>query len=365
MSVPFVDLKRIGLENLIHIKNRVDGAIEKGDYIQGSEKREFEQDFAKYCDTKNCVGVDSGTSALELSLKSLGVGCGDEVITVPNTFYATAYAIEAVGAKPVFVDIDKYRLMDTTKISRAITKNTKAILPVHLYGQMVDINELNLFDLPIIEDACQAHGSLLDNRGSGSVGDIAAFSFYPGKNLGAYGDGGAVVTDSDELAEKVRLLSNYGSTKKYHHDVLGGNHRLDNIQAAVLNAKLPHLDDWNHQRRKIANKYNTLLRDVVDIPQHRPGNNQHVYHLYVVETNDRDDLLKHLNDNGIGTGLHYPQPLHLTPAFKHLGYKKGDFPVAEKSAKRLLSLPMFPGMTNDELVEVCDRIGEYYGRKGK
>jgi dTDP-4-amino-4,6-dideoxygalactose transaminase len=361
-----MDLKRIN--NTDELETIVKNTIKSGAFIQGPEKKQFEKDFAEYIGVKHCIGVDSGTSALELSLKAMGIGPGDEVITVPNTFYATAYAIASVGAKPVFVDVDpKTMLIDYSKIPNAITQKTKAILPVHLYGRPVDINKCKIYTgtvdhfemynntIPILEDACQAHGATFEGKKCGSLGDIAAFSFYPGKNLGAFGDGGAVTTNNADLAEKVRLLHEYGSTQKYHHDILGGNHRLDTVQAAVLSHKLKSLNDWNEQRANTAYIYDYEFknnRNIV-IPQPTYG---HVYHLYIIQHKDRDKLQVSLKEREIDSGLHYPIPLHLTEAFKYLGYKEGDFPVSEKLAKNILSLPMFPGMTANEVLYVADNV---------
>lgn len=364
MKVKFMDLTRINdVEENYRAINKV---IKSGMFIQGPEKREFEENYAKYLGVNHCIGVDSGTSALELSLKAMNIGPGDEVITVPNTFYATAYSIASVGAKPVFVDVDpETMLIDYSQIKDKITKNTKAIMPVHLYGRAVDIDKCrfkNPFEqyfkseIPIIEDSCQSHGATFNGKKCGSLGDIAAFSFYPGKNLGCFGDGGAVTTNNDDLATKVRLLHEYGASKKYHHDTLGGNHRLDTIQAAVLNEKLKHLDEQNEERRHIASIYDNELSGIENIITPQNTENKHVYHLYVIQHPKRDELQAYLKAQGIDCLLHYPISLHLTGAFKYLGYKEGDFPVSEKLAKNILSLPIYPKMTDEEAYYVCDNI---------
>lgn len=368
MKVPFMDLKRVGSEVLTEIKESVNKVIDHGGFIQGPEKKQFEKDFANYCGTKHSIGVDSGTSALELGLRALNINEGDEVITVSNTFYATVAAIRAVGAKPVFVDINpETYLIDAHKAKLAITNRTRAILPVHLYGQPADMDDLlglkdpsGAHELNVLEDACQAHGASYGGIICGNLGDIAAFSFYPGKNLGAYGDGGAVTTNDDSLAEKVRLLHEYGQRKKYYHDIEGGNHRLDTLQAAVVGTKLKYLNQWNEQRRLAAQKYNEQLGGVseVKLPK-EAANRKHVYHLFVVQVPDRDGLQNYLQEQGVSSGLHYPIPLHLADAFKHLGYKEGDFPVTENAAKHIISLPMFPGITDDEISYTCDKVKDF------
>jgi len=366
MKVPFVDLKR--QYNLIkeEIESKVKEVLESGQYILGKEVESFEKEFAKYCKVRYAVGVASGTDALVISLKALGIRPSDEVITVPNTFIATVDAIVRNCAKPVFVDIDPETYnIDVTKIKEKITENTKAIIPVHLYGQPADMDpirdiaeENNLF---VIEDACQSHGAEYKGKKTGSLGDVACFSFYPTKNLGAYGDGGIIVTNNEELAEKIRMIRNYGQSKKYHHDFIGHNSRLDEIQAAILRVKLKYLDEWNQKRRRNAKKYNEFLEELEDIKTPIEKNfAKHVYHLYVIKCKNRDGLKEYLESKGILTGLHYPVPIHFQKAYTWLGYAENSFPVAEKTAREILSLPMFPELTEEEIAYVCDKIKEYY-----
>ncbi len=363
MNVPFVDLNR----QYASIKPEIDDAIqrilENTSFIGGEEVTTFEEDFASYCKTKFAVGVSSGTSALQLALLAHEVGPGDEVITVPNTFTATAEAIVNVGAKPVFVDVDgKNANIDTEKIAGALTKKTKAILPVHLYGQPADLDPIADIaldkSLTIIEDAAQAHGAEYKKKRIGSF-STTCFSFYPGKSLGAYGDAGAVTTGDESIAEKIRMLRDHGRTKKYEHDMVGLNERLDALQAAVLKVKLKHIDNWTEERRNNAKEYNNLLEDSKVETPFEADFARHVYHLYVIKTENRDALLKNLREKDVSTGIHYPLPLHLQPCYSSLGYSKGDFPVTEKLADSILSLPMFPELTSDEIKYVCQKIVEY------
>lgn len=360
-TIPLVDLKA----QYQALKPDIDAAIARvignTSFILGPEVRAFEDAFAAYCRVQHAVGVSSGTAAIELVLRSLGVGPGDEVITTPFTFIATAEAISLTGATPVFADIDPHTYnLDPDAAEPAITPRTRAILPVHLYGQPAAMDRLASMarhhGLALIEDAAQAHGAELNGRRAGSLGHAACFSFYPGKNLGGYGDGGAVVTDDPGLAAKVRKLRDHGRSSKYVHDELGFGHRLDALQAAILAAKLPHLDAANQARRRLARRYDELLADTdLVLPVEAPGAHS-VYHLYVVRTPRRDELVAALHDEGIEAGVHYPLPLHLQPAYQFLGYTRGTFPVAEAAAEQVLSLPLFPEMTAEQQDRVVQGI---------
>ena len=324
----------------------------------------IERSFAEYCNTMYCVGVGNGLDALFLSLKALGIGENDEVIVPSNTYIATALAVTYVGAKPVFVepDIRTYNI-DPTKIEAAITDKTKAMIPVHLYGQPCDMDPIleiakkhNLF---VIEDCAQAHGAMYKGKAVGSFGDAAGFSFYPGKNLGALGDAGAVVTNNEELAKKIRALGNYGSDYKYHHIYKGNNSRLDELQAAFLSVKLPHLDKMNKERRRIAQRYIDGITNEEVILPFIPAYANPVWHIFGIRCKRRNELEKYLNDAGIGTNKHYPIPIHLQECYKDLGFMKGDFPIAEEISATELSIPMYYGMTDEEVQYVIDRINEF------
>lgn len=344
------------------IRTDVDAAIaavlQRGDFILGQDVRLFEQEFAAYCGASHCLGVASGTDALRLALQACGVGRGDEVITTAHTFIATVLAIAETGATPVLVDCDPvYGLMDVSKVDAAVTPRTKAILPVHLYGQTVDMDPVldiaRRHGLVVIEDACQAHGATYKGRRCGSLGDMAAFSFYPGKNLGAYGDGGAVTTNRADLADRVMLLRNYGQRVKYEHLEKGGNSRLDTVQAAVLRVKLRHLDDWNAGRQRAATAYGEALRDRdLTLPEVAPWGT-HVFHLYVVQVHNRAAAQRALDSARVSHGIHYPIPVHLQPAMADLGYTAGAFPVAESLAPHILSLPMFPELSDAQIARVA------------
>jgi len=370
MKIPFVDLKRQYGYIREEAESKVREVLENGQYILGKEVENFEKEFAKYCGVKYAIGVASGTDALVISLKALGIGLGDEAITVPNTFIATVDAIARNGATPVFCDVnpDTYNI-DISQIEDKITNKTKAILVVHLYGQPAEMNSIKKiadeFGLYIVEDACQAHGAEYLGRKTGSLGDIACFSFYPSKNLGACGDGGIIVTNSKELAEKARMLRNYGQKTKYYHDVVGFNSRLDEIQAAILRVKLKYLDKWNNMRRKWAKLYNELLENSSVVTPVEAKYAKHVYHLYVIRSKGRNELQQFLSRKGISTGIHYPIPIHLQRAYSYLGYKEGDFPITEKFAREILSLPMFPELEEDEVVYVCDQIKRFESNSGK
>ena len=363
--IPFVDLKA----QYDSIKDEIDEAIQKvlnnTSFIMGEELKKFEEEFARFCDVKYAIGVANGSDALILALRACRIGKGDEVITVPHTFISTAEAISNVGGKVVFVDIDpKTYTIDVSKIEEKINKKTKAIIPVHLYGQPADMDSIMMlakkYNLRIIEDAAQAHGAEYKEEKVGSIGDVSCFSFYPGKNLGAYGDAGMVVTNNEEIAEKVKLLRNHGRiTKKYEHEIEGYSSRLDNLQAAILRMKLRHLNKWNESRRENAKKYNELLSNVDGIiTPYEADYVKHVYHLYVirVEKERRDKLREELKYKGIATGIHYPIPLHLQSAYKYLGYKEGDFPITEKASQEIISLPMFAELSDVQIEEIVETI---------
>lgn len=365
-QIPFVDLSAIHDPLIDEMRAAINGVLERNDYILGDDVRGFEEEFAAFCEADHGVGVDSGTSAIELALRALGVGLGDEVITSANTFIATALAATAVGARPVLVDIDPVtQNLDPNRIERVINERTRAIIPVHLYGHPAPMDEImqiaNAHGLAVIEDASQAHGARYKGRRVGGIGHVGAFSLYPSKNLGALGDAGVVVTNDADLAESIRHLRNWGSTVKYRHDTVGWNRRLDTLQAAVLRIKLRHLDSWNASRREIAARYD-LLFDRLDLAIRRPQTApwaEPVYHLYVVSAPDRDDLQRHLQAEGIGTVIHYPTPIHLQPAYADLGHGYGDFPVTERAATEILSLPIFPGLAIASVERVVDVIAAW------
>lgn len=359
--IPLVDLKA----QYRSVKPDIDAAIahvlENAQFALGPAVEGFERDFAAYCGTAEAVAVNSGTSALHLALLAAGVRPGDEVITVPFTFVATVAAIEYAGAKPVFVDVDPdYCTMDPSALERAITPRTRAVMPVHLFGQPADMDPIGdiarRHKLVVIEDACQAHGAEYKNRRAGSLGDIGCFSFYPGKNLGAYGEGGAAVTSNPQYAEKMRLLRSWGEKTRYEHVVRGFNYRMDGIQGAVLGVKLRHLESWTEARRGHAATYNRLLAgSFARPPADRPGV-RHVYHVYAVRLQQRDAWRAHLTENGIQTGIHYPVPIHLQPAYRDLGYRRGDFPVSERVAAEVLSIPIFPELNEGQINTVVDAL---------
>ena len=328
--------------------------MRSGWYILGPEVEAFENEFAAYVGCKYCVGVNSGLDALTLSINALGIGAGDEVVVPANTYIATVLAITKNGAKPVFVEPDVYYGIDADRIEAAITKKTKAIMPVHLYGQACDMDKImniaDKYNLRVVEDSAQSHGAKYKGTMTGAFGNAGCFSFYPTKNLGAFGDAGAVVTDDERLYKKLKMLRNYGSEKRYHNQIEGVNSRLDEMQAALLRVKLSHLDELNAERVAIANRYTTEIKNpAIQIPSVRVIENNHVYHQYVIRTKKRDEFQKYLADNGIKTVIHYPIPPHLAECYQHLGYGKGNFPIAEKYADEVLSLPMFNGMTEPEI----------------
>jgi dTDP-4-amino-4,6-dideoxygalactose transaminase len=362
VTIPFVDLKTQYRQLKPQIDAAVQSVMERGAYIMGQEHAEFEQAFAAYIGAKHCLGVSTGTDALELAIRACGIGPGDEVITVPNTFIATTEAITHAGAQLRWVEIDpRTYTMDPARIEAAITPHTKAILPVHLYGQPADMEPIMAIarrhGLKVIEDCAQAHGAKYRGQRVGTFGEAACFSFYPGKNLGAYGDGGAIVTNHDEIAEHIKLLRNHGQREKYVHALEGYCTRLDNLQAAVLLVKLPHLDDWNACRRQAAATYTRLLQDVPGVvtPYNQPDV-EPVYHLYVVQVPARDQIQAALKANGIETGIHYPIPLHQQPAYAYLGHQPSDFPISAELGPKILSLPMFPEITDGQIQAVVQAL---------
>ena len=364
--VPFFDLGPMHAGLKKPILEAIDRIVSDGTFTQGEEVRLFEDAFAAFCGARTCVGMSSGLDALRVALRAVGVGPGDEVILPAQTFFATAEAVIQLGATPVFVDISRTDLnIDVAQVEAAISDRVRAILPVHLFGQLADMRALQAIasnhSLPIVEDACQAHGADRDDLRAGASGTIGVFSFYPSKNLGAFGDGGAAVTDDETLAELMRVLREHGQLTKYHHIVDGYTARLDTIQASVLLQKLPQLASWNSLRVEAAGYYEGELAGLGDLelPPVPPGSKP-VWHLYVVRTRDPEELERFLRERGIGTGRHYPVPIHLTPALHRLGYKTGSFPVAEDLALRGISLPLFPGITEEQLETVVTALRAYF-----
>ena len=363
MRVPFVDLKSLHAEISQELGQVFSRVMSNSSFILGPEVEGFEREFAAYCGTRYCVAVNTGTAALHLALACLGVGPGDEVITVPNTFIATAEAISAVGAIPVFVDVEPISYcMDASKIEAAITGKTRAIIPVHLYGQTADMDAIsevaNRHGIPVVEDACQAHGAEYKGRRAGSLGAAGCFSFYPGKNLGACGEGGALTTDDAALAQRARMFRDHGSPRKYEHEFPGHNMRMEGLQGGFLSVKLKHLDWWNNQRRDAAHRYAEVLAGSSLVLPAEVEHRRHVYHLYVVQARDRESLRRQLAEAGVESGIHYPTPLHLQKAYRFLGYKEGDFPVTEALKDRILSLPMFPGISAEAIDQVAAELQE-------
>jgi dTDP-4-amino-4,6-dideoxygalactose transaminase len=361
IKVPYLDLKA----QYRSIKPEIDAAIarvlDSCQFVLGSEVSGFERDFAAYCGTSECIALNSGTSALHLALLAAGVGPGDEVITVPFTFVASVAAVLYTGARPVLVDIDPQSFtLDSSAIEAAITPRTKAVLPIHLYGQTADMDPIleiaRRHGLVVIEDAAQAHGAKYKGRPAGSIGDMGCFSFYPGKNLGAYGEGGAVTTCNADYAYRIRLLRDWGQDRKYHHLLRGFNYRMEGFQGAVLRVKLRHLEKWTEARRAVVAKYDQLLADSgVKLPVEMPWA-RHVYHVYTLRSGDRDGLQAALAAEGIQTGIHYPVPVHLQPAYADLGYGTGAFPQAEAAAKQVLSLPLYPELPFEAVAEVARAV---------
>lgn len=365
MKVPFASFEPMHNELKEGLESAFRTVMEKNYFIQGSECAAFDKEFAEYCNARYCVGVDNGLNALYLILKAYEIGMGDEVIVPSNTYIATALAVTFTGAKPVFVEpeLATYNI-DVTRIEAAITDKTKAIMPVHLQGRPADMDPImeiaEKYNLKVIEDCAQAHGVLYKGKKVGTLGHAAGFSFYPGKNLGALGDAGAVVTNDKELADKVRALGNYGSDYKYHHIYQGTNSRLDEMQAAFLRVKLPELDKWNADRVRIANKYfNGIKNPLISLPLKPDEVYGHIYHVFVIRCDKRDDLEKYLADNGIGTVKHYPIPMHLQECYKDLEIKKGELPIAEEISNTVLSIPMYYGMTDEQVDYVIEVINKF------
>ena len=361
-SIPLVDLRAAHAEVADEISAGFSQVLTTGAYIKGPDVASFEREFAEYSGTAHCVGLGSGTDAVEFALRAAAVPAGTEVILPANTFAATAESVVRAGARPVLADVDPdHLLIDPVSVAKAVRPETAAILPVHLFGQLAPMRPLaeiaSEHEIPIVEDAAQSHGASQDGKPAATYGLAAAVSFYPGKNLGAYGDAGAVLTNSDTIARSVRLLGDHGSDQKYVHEQLGFNSRLDSLQAVVLRAKLRRLEEWNQRRRQAAARYAELLDGVDDVvlPQAAPGN-VHAWHLYVVQVPNRDQVIERLHGMGIHAGVHYPVPVHLQPAFRDYGYAPGDFPVTEAAAARILSLPLYPHITPEQQSMVADGL---------
>jgi len=368
MAIPFGDLKLQYQTLKVELDEAIRSVLENGWFVLGKNVAAFEEEFGSYCGATFAVGVGNGTDALQLALMACDIGPGDEVITVPNSATFTALAISGTGAKPVFVDIhpDTYN-MDPEKLEQAIGPHTKAIMPVHLYGQPADMDAIlaiaRKHSLLVIEDAAQAHGALYKGKRVGTLGDIGCFSFYPSKNLGAFGDGGLVTTNQPEIADRVRMLRNGGQKSRYDHQLLGINSRLDEMQAAILRVKLPYLDKWNNARRHIAALYTALLGDSQVEPPLEMPSAQHVYHLYVIRCLDRQGLQEHLAKEGVETAIHYPTPIHLQGAYRWLGLNRGAFPVAERYADEILSLPVYPELTDTKVRQIANAIRNWHPKE--
>ncbi len=367
MQIPYLDLKAQHDAIRPEIDRAIATVIDSNRFGLDPAVSEFEAAFAEFCQAKHCIGVNNGTNALLLALKAMDIGTGDEVVTTANTFVATVAAIVHAGARPVLVDVDPdSRNLDPTLLSLALSRRTRAVIPVHLYGRMADMEAIGRLagnhDIAILEDAAQAHGADYRGRRAGSVGRAAAFSFYPAKNLGAFGEAGAITTNDAAVDKQARLLRDHGSSSKYTHDLVGYNARMAGIQGAVLKVKLGYLQRWNEDRRRVAGWYRQQLADVpVTLPSVDNGCRQ-VFHLFVIETERRDELQQYLKDQGVTTLIHYPIPIHLQPALEYLGYRRGDFPVAEKLAGEILSLPIYPELTELQVTYVCDQIREFFHR---
>ena len=361
IRIPLLDLRAQYHSIKPEIDQAIAGVLESSQFVLGAEVAAFETEFAAYCATEGCIALNSGTSAIHLALLAAGVGPDDEVITVPFTFVASVAAVLYTGARPVLVDVEPRSFtMDPAAIEAAITPRTKAILPVHLYGQSADMDPIlevaRRHRLVVIEDAAQAHGAKYKGLPAGSIGDMACFSFYPGKNLGAYGEGGAVTTSNAEYARTIRMLRDWGQDRKYHHVLKGFNYRMEGFQGAILRVKLRHLERWTEARRAVVNLYNQHLADSgVETPTEMPWA-RHVYHVYTLRADDRDGLQASLQADGIQTGIHYPVPAHLQPAYADLGYGRGAFPQAETAAKQVLSLPLYPELSSQAVAEVAGAV---------
>jgi dTDP-4-amino-4,6-dideoxygalactose transaminase len=362
-KVPYSDLPGEFDEIAQEVMPAFEQICRSGRFAQGPPTASFEAEFAAYCGVKHCVSVNSGCSALHLALRCLNIGPGDEVITVSMTFIATAWAISYVGARPIFVDVEPTRrTMDPAKLRAAITSRTKAIMPVHLYGMPAEMDEIGRIaaeaGIPVVEDAAQAHGARYRGKRVGQFGQIACFSFYPGKNLGAYGEGGALVTNDEGLARRAAALRDHAQVEKYFHNEIGYNYRMDSLQGAVLSIKLKRLDRWNALRTQHAITYDKCLTGLPCVTPTLPADSECVWHCYVIECDDRDNVRQRLRDAGIETGLQYPLPVHLQKAYEHLGYRSGDFPVTEALSKRCLSLPIFPSMTDEQITSVGSALAD-------
>ena len=365
MEVPFVDLRSEHRILRDELNEAIQQVMERSDFALGKDVSLFEEEFARFCDTEYAVGLDSGLSALELSLRAYGIGPGDEVIVPTHTFVATAAAVTFAGARPVFVDVEKSTYnMDIGQVEAAITTRTRAIIPVHLYGLPAEMGPiLDLAEkhgLFVIEDACQAHGALYKGQRAGSMGHAAAFSFYPTKNLGGCGDAGMMVTSDASVVEQVKAMRNCGQRKKYYHELPPFNHRMDTLQAAILRVKLGYLEGWIEARRRNAALYDELLADSGVITPRETPDATHVYHLYVIRTPERDGLQVHLREQGIGAAIHYPVPVHLQPYYAGNGFHRGQFPVTEQVCDQILSLPMFPGMTVEQVQHVAAEVKRFF-----
>jgi len=370
MRIPFVDLKSQYLSIKDEIDKVLSEVISNAAFVGGAYVKSFEEAFAAFCGVKHCIGVGNGTDALFISLRALGIGRGDEVVTAANSFIATSEAITMSGAKVVFADIDpKTYNIDATKVEEKISKKTKAVIPVHLYGQPADMDPVldiaKRHHIRVIEDAAQAHGAVYKGRKIGSIGDVGCFSFYPGKNLGAYGDAGAIVTNDDELASKARMISNHGRVEKYNHELEGVNSRLDGVQAAILEVKLAHLPQWTVHRRKNARIYDRNLHNSGLITPAEIDDVQAVYHLYVVRVQNRlrDKLQEYLESDGISTGIHYPITLPNLTAYAYLNHRADDFPMATKASQEILSLPMYPELEESQIAYIAKKIEEFCSRE--
>lgn len=366
MKIPFLDLRAQYNSINEEVQASIQDVFNDTAFASGPYVEKFESNFSSFCNAKYCIAVNSGTSALHLALLAHGISPGDEIITVPNSFIATTWAISYCGAKPIFVDVDPQTwLINTDLIEKAITPKTKAILPVHLYGQpanMIHVNEIaKKYNLTVIEDAAQAHAATYKGEKIGSLGNTTCFSFYPGKNLGAYGEGGAIVTDDKEMALKMQKLRNHGQSERYYHDLLGYNYRMDGLQGAILNVKLKYLAQWTNKRNEIALNYQKSL-NIIDAIQ-TPYINEEVtsaFHLYVIHTDKREILNNYLNEKGISTGFHYPVPIHLQKPYLSLNHSKGDFPISEFNAEKCLSLPMYPELNEEQISYISNTIINYF-----
>ena len=368
-QIQLIDLKRQYASIRDEISTAVFGVLDSGHYILGPQVQKFEQEIADYCATNYAIGVANGTDALLLTLDALGIGPGDEVITTPFTFFATAEVISQVGATPVFVDIDPQTYnIDCRKIEQRITNKTRAIIPVHIFGQPADMDEIvqlaEKHGLLVIEDACQAIGSTYRGRPAGSMGIAGCFSFFPTKNLGGYGDSGAIVTNDEALAKRLRILRAHGSNPKYYHSMIGYNSRLDPLQAAMLSVKLKYLDGWNQRRAELSGRYNQTFKGLPIVCPYAADHRQHVYHLYVIQSERRNELIAYLNSHGVASGIYYPVPLHRQEVYAYLGYEEGSLPISEHASLRTMALPLYPEMTEDEQHYVIQTVKEFYSTVG-